>query len=238
MAILELVDVHTYYGESHVLNGISLKVEEGSVVALLGRNGMGKTTTVHSIIGFTPPRAGTVRFKGKDITSLPPYRICQAGLALVPEGRRIFPSLSVKENLTIAARQQPGKNNWTLERVYATFPILKKRASSRGNSLSGGEQQMLSIARALLTNPDLLLMDEPSLGLAPLVVREMGDIVSQLKVEGISVLLVEQNLPLALRVSDYVYILSKGEVVYQSTSEELSRNREVQNRYLATETSR
>jgi branched-chain amino acid transport system ATP-binding protein len=235
MKILELVDVHTYYGESHILNGVSLQIEEGSVVALLGRNGMGKTTTIHSIIGFTPPRHGAIYFKGKDIASLLPYRICQAGLALVPQGRRIFSSLSVKENLIIGERNTKRSGGWSLERVYSTFPILKERASSKGNLLSGGEQQMLCIARALLTNPDLLIMDEPSEGLAPLIVREIGDIISQLKNEGTSILLVEQNLPMALRVSDYVYILSKGEIVYQCTPVELSGNREIQGKYLAVE---
>ena len=232
MKILELVDVHTYYGESHILNGISLQVEEGSVVALLGRNGMGKTTTIHSIVGFTPPRHGAVYFKGKEISHLLPYQICQAGLALVPQGRRIFPSLSVKENLIIGARNTNRSGGWSLERVYSSFPILKERANSKGNLLSGGEQQMLCIARALLTNPDLLLMDEPSEGLAPLLVQEVGSIISQLKSDGLSILLVEQNLHLALSVSDYVYILSKGEIVYQSTPEELRNNEEAQAEHL------
>lgn len=234
MKILELVDVHTYYGESHILNGISLQVEEGSVVALLGRNGMGKTTTIHSIIGFTPPRHGTIYFKGKEISHLLPYQICQAGLALVPQGRRIFPSLNVRENLVIGARST-ARSGWSLGKAYSSFPVLKERANSRGNLLSGGEQQMLCIARALLTNPDLLLMDEPSEGLAPLIIREIGDIISKLKDEGTSILLVEQNLPMALRVSDYVYILSNGEIVYQCTPVELSNNKEIQGKYLAVE---
>lgn len=236
MAILELVDVHTYYGESHVLQGISLEVGEGSVVGLLGRNGMGKTTTVHSIIGFTPPRRGSVRFKGREISGLLPYQVSQMGLALVPQGRRIFPSLSVKENLTIATRNSKGKGGWCLERVYSSFPVLKERGNKRGNALSGGEQQILCIARALLTNPDFLLMDEPSEGLAPMIIREVGDIISQLKSDGISILLVEQNLPMALRVSDDVYIISTGKIVYRSTSEELSNNKEAQSKYLAVET--
>jgi branched-chain amino acid transport system ATP-binding protein len=233
--MLELNNVHTYYGESHILNGISLEVKEGSVVALLGRNGMGKTTTVRSIIGFTPPRSGSIHFKGKEITGLPSYQICQMGLALVPQGRRIFPSLSVKENLTIGARPSKRNGGWTLERAYSSFPILKERANQPGNLLSGGEQQMLTIARALLTNPDFLLMDEPSEGLAPLIVEQIGDIITQLKRDGLSILLVEQNLPMASRVSDFVYVLSKGEVVYQSTPEELSKNEEIQGKYLAVE---
>ena len=234
--MLELANVHTYYAKTHILNGISLEVESGSVVALLGRNGMGKTTTVRSIIGFTPPRYGTIRFGGKEISNLPPYRICQLGLGLVPQGRCIFPSLTVKENLTLGARRSERKEGWSLERVYSSFPVLKERANQRGNLLSGGEQQMLSIARALLTNPTFLLMDEPSEGLAPIIIQEVGNIIYQLKEEGFSVLLVEQNLPMALSVSDYVYILSKGKIVYQSSPEELSRNEEAQSQHLTVET--
>jgi len=230
--MLELVDVHTYYGESHVLHGISLNVDQGSVVALLGRNGMGKTTTIRSIIGFTPPRHGTVRFKGKDITSLQPHQIAQMGIGLVPQGRHIFPSLSVRENLTMSARN-PGKPKaWTLDRVYSLFPILKERANLKGTLLSGGEQQMLSICRALMTNPDLLLMDEPSEGLAPIIVKEIGGIIGQLKASGFSILLVEQSLPMALAVADYTYVVSKGRIVYESTPEELEKNEKVKNIYL------
>jgi branched-chain amino acid transport system ATP-binding protein len=226
--MLELVDVHTYYGESYILHGISLNVERSSIAALLGPNGMGKTTTVRSIIGFTPPRSGIIQFKGNRIERLPPYKICQMGMALVPQGRRIFPSLSVEENLVMSARGM----GWSLERAYSFFPRLKDRARHKGNLLSGGEQQMLCIARALLTNPDFLLMDEPSEGLAPLLVEEIGDIIAQLKADGLSILLVEQNLPLALSVSDYVYIMNKGVIVYQSMAEELSRNEEAKSRYL------
>ncbi len=230
--MLELVDVHTYYGESYVLQGISLEVKEGSVVALLGRNGMGKTTTIRSIIGFTPPRRGRVLFKGKDITGLQPYRIAQMDIGLIPQGRRIFPSLSVEENLTMAARGGGKTGSWTLDRLYSLFPLLKERAKYKGNLLSGGEQQMLSIARALMTNPDLLLMDEPSEGLAPIIVQEIGRIIYQLKESGFSILLVEQNLPMALRVADYVYIMSKGTIVYEGTPEELRGNEEVKVKYL------
>jgi branched-chain amino acid transport system ATP-binding protein len=231
--VLELVDVHTYYGESHILNGISMEVKEGSVVALLGRNGMGKTTIVRSIISFTPPRSGVVRFKGKNVTGLPPYQICQMGLALVPQGRHIFPSLSVEENLTIGMRPAKRIGGWSLERAYSLFPALKKRAKFKGNLLSGGEQQMLCIVRALMTNPDFLVMDEPSEGLAPLIIKEVSDVILQLKSDGLSILLVEQNLPMALRISDYVYVVSKGEIVYQSTPEELKNNQEVQAKYLS-----
>ena len=230
--MLKLVDVHTYYGESYVLQGISLEVKKGSVVALLGRNGMGKTTTIRSIIGFTPARRGKVLFKGKDITSLPPYQIAQMNIGLIPQGRRIFPSLSVEENLTMAARGGGKTGAWTLDRLYSLFPVLKERASYKGNLLSGGEQQMLSIARSLMTNPDLLLMDEPSEGLAPIIVQEIGHIIRQLKENGFSILLVEQNLLMALRVADYVYIMSKGTIVYEGKPEELRDNEEVKAKYL------
>ncbi len=230
--MLQLVDVHAYYGESYVLQGISLEVKEGSVVALLGRNGMGKTTTIRSIIGFTPPRRGVVRFKGKDITSLQSYQIAQMGIGLVPQGRHIFPSLSVEENLTMAATTRGKTKAWTLDTVYSHFPLLKERANLSGNRLSGGEQQMLAIGRALMTNPDLLLMDEPSEGLAPLMVREIGHIIGQLKKSGLSILLVEQNFPMALAVADYGYIISKGVIVHESTPEELRGNEEVKAKYL------
>ncbi len=226
--MLELEGLQTYYGQGHILHGVSLKVESGSVVALLGRNGMGKTTTVRSIIGFTPPRSGRVRFKDREIQGLPPHKICQMGLALVPQGRRIFPSLSVQENLFIGSR---GKG-WSLERAYSYFPVLRERASHKGNMLSGGEQQMLCIARALLTNPELLLIDEPSVGLAPILAEKVGDIISELKKDGLSILLVEQNLSLALSVSDYVYIISKGEIVYNATAEALNNDEAAQSRYL------
>jgi len=230
--VLELVDVHTYYGESYVLQGISLEVQDGSVVALLGRNGMGKTTTVRSIIGFTPPRHGILRFKGREITHFHSYQIAQMGIGLVPQGRLIFPSLSVKENLTMAAKASGGNQNWDLERVYSHFPILKERSNLKGNLLSGGEQQMLAIGRALMTNPDFLLMDEPSEGLAPLLVIQIGQIIGQLKESGFSILLVEQNYPMALKVSDYAYIISKGKIVYESTINELKINEEIRVKYL------
>lgn len=226
--MLKLTDVHTYYGESHILRGISLDVKKGSVVALLGRNGMGKTTTVRSIIGFTPPRSGIIRFNDIEIQGIPAYKICKMGLGLVPQGRRIFPSLSVEENLSIGARG----SGWSLEKVHSLFPILKTRAKQKGDLLSGGEQQMACIARALLTNPEFLLMDEPSEGLAPLLVREVGHIISQLKSEDLSILLVEQNVPLALRVSDYVYVLYHGEIVHHCSAGELAENEKIQAEYI------
>ncbi len=230
--MLELANVHTYYGESHVLQGIKLKVEQGSVVALLGRNGMGKTTTIRSIIGLTPPRSGTIRFKKKNITGLQPFKIAQLGIGYIPQGRHIFRSLTVKENLTMSARHTEGSKAWSLDRVYATFPVLKARENITGTLLSGGEQQMLTIARALMTNPDLLLMDEPSEGLAPIMVQEIGKIIGQLKQSGFSILLVEQHLSMTLSVADYAYIISKGTIVHESTPEELKKNDEVRNIYL------
>ena len=230
--MLELIDVHTYYGGSYVIQGISLEVKESSVVALLGRNGMGKTTTIRSIIGFTPPRRGIVRFKGKNITGFPPYKIAQMGMGLVPQGRFIFPSLTVEENLTTAARSNGKAQAWTLDRVYTLFPALRERARQRGTLLSGGEQQMLCISRALMTNPDLLLMDEPSEGLSPLIVQEVGRIIAQLKESGLSILLVEQNLSMALALSDYVYVIGRGTIAYESTPEKLKGNEEVKSKYI------
>jgi branched-chain amino acid transport system ATP-binding protein len=226
--MLELADVHTYYGESHILHGVSLEVKKAAVVTLLGRNGMGKTTTVRSTIGFTPPRSGIIRFKEIEVQGLPPNKICKMGLGLVPQGRRLFPSLSVEENLFIGARG----SGWSFEKVYSLFPILKARAKHKGNLLSGGEQQMACIARALLTNPDFLLMDEPSEGLAPLLVQEVGRIIRKLQNEGLSILLIEQNVPLALRVSNYAYILYHGEIVHHCSAEELAGNQQVQSEYI------
>ena len=228
--MLALSDVHTYYGESHVLQGITLSVGPGEVVTILGRNGMGKTTLMRSIIGFTPPRRGRVRFKGDDITRWPPYRMVERGMALVPQGRRVFASLTVRENLEVARRGQSGR--WTLPRVLELFPRLGDRVQNRGNKLSGGEQQMLAIGRALMTDPDLLLMDEPTEGLAPLLVREVGRVIAELKREGLSILLVEQNLPLALSVADRVHILSRGQIVHSSRPAELMANEEVKSRFL------
>lgn len=224
--MLEINDIHTYYGESYVLQGVSIQVEAGSIIGLLGRNGMGKTTLIRSVVGFTPPREGKILFKGVDITRLPPHKIVRMSLGLVPQGRRIFPSLSVLENLKLGARGQ-GAKLWDEEKIYALFPVLQARAHHRGNQLSGGEQQMLAIARALMTNPELLLMDEPSEGLAPLLVQAIGESILQLKEGGLSILLVEQNLPFAIGVCDYIHVLSKGSIVHSSTPKELWENEEV-----------
>ena len=231
--ILFVNDIHTYYGESYILQGLSLKSDRASVVGLVGRNGMGKTTTMRSIIGFTHPRRGKIYFKDKDITDLPSFQICQRGISLVPQGRRIFPSLSLRENLVIAARYTQREGAWDMEKIFSLFPILKERANNKGNQLSGGELQMLAIARALISNPEFMLMDEPSEGLAPMVIENVGKIIQQLKESGLSILLAEQNLPLALSVADYVYVVAKGTVVFESTPEALENNEQVKREYLA-----
>jgi branched-chain amino acid transport system ATP-binding protein len=228
--MLQVNDIHTYYGNSHVLQGISLRMESGQVVGILGRNGMGKTTLVRSIIGFAPPRQGNVLFKERDITAWPSNRVVNLGLGLVPQGRRVFPSLTVLENLRVANKRNGG--HWTVERVMELFPRLRERREIGAGKLSGGEQQMLAIARGLMSNPELLLMDEPTEGLAPLLVREVGRVIENLKSQGLSILLVEQNLPLALRVSDHVHILSRGRIVHSSAPRALWENEEIKRRYL------
>lgn len=216
--VLEIRGIHTYYGSSHILHGVSLSVSPGSVVAVLGRNGMGKTTLIRSIVGFTPPRSGEILFGGRPIHRLQPYLIARLGIGLVPQGRRIFPSLTVEENLRIAAR---GAGPWSVEAVYQLFPRLRTRRRNQGSKLSGGEEQMLAIGRALMGNPTLLILDEPSEGLAPLVVREVSAVLRRIKGEALAVLLVEQNLRMAMEVADHVYVLAKGRVVYDGTPVEL-----------------
>jgi branched-chain amino acid transport system ATP-binding protein len=227
--VLAVADVHTYYGDSHVLHGVSLGVAPGEVVAILGRNGMGKTTLIRSVVGFTPPRRGRVSFKGDDITAWAPFRRIERGMALVPQGRRVFASLSVRENLDVA---RGGAGRWDRERIFGLFPRLRERATNRANKLSGGEQQMLAIGRSLMSNPALLLMDEPTEGLAPLLVREVGRVIGELKREGLSILLVEQNLPMAAAVADRVHVLSRGEIVYSGTPGELLADEAVKSRFL------
>jgi branched-chain amino acid transport system ATP-binding protein len=228
--MLEVRQIHTYYGDSHILQGVSLNVDQGKVVGLLGRNGMGKTTLISSIVGFTPPRRGEILFKGRDITAWSSNRVINFGLGLVPQGRRVFPSLTVFENLTVADKRNGGA--WTLERVMELFPRLHQRSAIRAGKLSGGEQQMLAIARGLMTNPELLLMDEPTEGLAPLLVREVGRVIENLKSQGLSILLVEQNLPLALRVSDEIHVLSRGRIVHSCLPQALWENEEIKSKYL------
>jgi branched-chain amino acid transport system ATP-binding protein len=227
--MLRILNIHTYYGDSYVLQGISFEVGEGKVIAILGRNGTGKTTLVRSIVGFTPPRQGQILFKDIDITRMPSHKIVRMNLGLVPQGRRIFSSLSVLENLRVGAR---GSDGWNEERIFSLFPLLKDRGHHKGNELSGGEQQMLAIARALMTNPELLLMDEPTEGLAPLLVRTIGDAILQLKGGGLSTLLVEQNLRFAIKVADHTHVLSKGMIVYSSAPGELWQNEDIKAQYL------
>ena len=211
--MLEVENIQTYYGESHVLHGVSVRVALGEAVALLGRNGAGKTTLIRSVAGMTPPRDGRVVFDGQAVERWPAYRIARRGLALVPQGRRIFAPLSVRENLLLGAR--PGE--WRLDKVYDLFPRLREREEQSGGTLSGGEQQMLAIGRALMTNGRMLVLDEPSEGLAPIIVREIGRVVQGLKGERLSILLVEQNYHLALRVADRVYVMNKGQIVWEGT---------------------
>jgi branched-chain amino acid transport system ATP-binding protein len=230
--VLELHDIHTWYGDSYILQGVSLEVKDAAIVALLGRNGMGKTTTIRSIMGLAPPRKGSIVYNGQEIVGLNPYKIARLGIGLIPQGRMIFSSLSVTENLKMAARTGDKKDPWTLDKVFSVFPKLKERRKNKGNLLSGGEQQMLTIARALMTNPDLLLFDEPSEGLAPVVVEEVFRVIEELKAAGQSILLVEQDFGMAMSVADYAYIMSKGTIVYDSAPDELIDNESVKSAYL------
>ena len=223
-------DLHVYYGESHVLQGVSLDVGDGESVALLGRNGAGKSTTINAIVGFVRPRGGTVLVRDRDVTGMPAHRVAAAGVALVPQGRRVFADLTVLENLTIAARVNGG--GWDLARVLELFPSLERRLANRGDQLSGGEQQMVAIGRALLRDPALLLLDEPSEGLAPKLVVEVGDALIRLRESGLSLLLVEQNLALATRVGQRVYVMNKGTIVFSGTTAELAAAGDVESRYL------
>jgi branched-chain amino acid transport system ATP-binding protein len=231
MAILEVDDIHTYYGDAYVLQGLSLKLEQGQILGLLGRNGVGKTTLVNSIVGFNPPRRGRIVFKGDDITQISSFETIRRGMGLVPQGRRVFPTLSVEENLMVAERA-PERHNWNLERVYDLFPRLRERRNQRAKTLSGGEQQMLAIGRGLMTNPDCLIMDEPSEGLAPIIIQGVWEAIGKLKAEGMSILLVEQNAALALKLVDYVHVISKGQVVYSAKPDQLWANNEIKSSYL------
>ena len=233
--MLRLHDVETSYGRSQVLFGVSLEIAASEVVSLLGRNGMGKTTTIKSIMGITAPKAGEITFEGKPLRGLPSYRIAKAGLGLVPEGRQVFPNLTVRENLVATARIGKGHGSrgpWTLERVFALFPQLRERQSNYGNQLSGGEQQMLAIGRALLTNPRLLILDEATEGLAPLIRQEIYRSIAQLKADGLSILVIDKDVRALCRVADRHYVLEKGRVVWSGGSAELNANRELQGRYL------
>ncbi len=230
--MLDLENINAYYGDSHILHGVSLSVKEGEVVCLLGRNGAGKTTTILTIMGYLKPRQGRIRYGGRDIAALPPYAVARLGVGFVPQERGIFPSLTVRENLIVFARAG-GTGAWTLGRIFDLFPVLRARERNLGFQLSGGEQQMLSIARALMLNPTLLLLDEPSEGLAPMIVQEIIEVLKGLKREGLAILLVEQNLRTAFALADRHHVMNKGEICFTGSSAELENNEHVLRNYLS-----
>ncbi|MBU1712120.1 MAG: ABC transporter ATP-binding protein [Proteobacteria bacterium] len=230
--MLEVEGIDTYYGLSHILFGVSITVEKGEIVCLLGRNGAGKSTTMKSIIGLTPPSKGTVRFKGELVTGKKPYILARKGMGFVPDDRRVFADLTVEENLEIVERKFHKEAGWNKERVYDFFPALKDIASRKAGFLSGGEQQMLTIARALMTDPDLLLLDEPTEGLAPLIVKMLEEQILRLKASGLTVLLAEQNQKVALKLSDRGYVIDNGAIRFHGTSRELRENEEIRKKYL------
>ena len=229
--MLEVQAIETFYGTSQALFGVDLSMASGTVITLLGRNGMGKTTTVRSIMGLTPPQSGKILLDGREIQQLPSYLIAQAGFGLVPEGRQIFASLTVQENLQATASTRHGRN-WTLKRIYQLFPRLRERTRHRGEQLSGGEQQMLAIARALMTNPRLLILDEATEGLAPLIRKEIWEVLATLKQAGESILIIDKNIDVLLRIADHHYIMEKGRVVWSGDSSTLATQPEVAARYL------
>lgn len=231
--ILQAEGLNTYYGASHILFDVSLKIESGQVVVLLGRNGAGKTTTLRSIMGLTPPRTGKIFYKGSRIDGLPAYRIARLGLGFVPEDRVIFPDLTVRENLEIAQKAGGAKASWTLEKIFGFFPVLEKFQNRSGGTLSGGEQQILTIARTLMGNPECLLLDEPVEGLAPLIVRMLGQMIHQIRDHGVTLLVSEQNVKFSLKVAQKVYIIDKGVIRYEGTVEDLKGNEEIKKKYLA-----
>jgi len=231
---LKLKKINTFYGLSHILFDVSLDVEKGEVVVLLGRNGAGKTTTMISIMGINPPKSGSVNYKGEDITGLASYKVARLGVGFVPEDRRIFPDLTVYANLDVGRRVSKDRpTKWTLDRIYQLFPLLEKFAQRRGGTLSGGEQQMLTIARTLMGDPDFLLLDEPSEGLAPIIVKSLGDFINVIKKEGMTVLLSEQNSKFALKHADRAYIVDNGAIKYEGSISDLEQNEEIKKRYLA-----
>lgn len=229
--MLQIEEIHTYYGLSHILFGVSLEIKEGEVVCLLGRNGAGKSTTIKSIIGLTPPKKGVIRFKGQPAAGKKPFMLARMGIGYVPDDRRVFADLTVGENLEISERNTTA-GGWNKERVYQFFPALEKIDTRRAGYLSGGEQQMLTIARALMTNPELLLLDEPTEGLAPLIVELLEEQIVKLKEAGLTVLLAEQNLEVALRLSDRGYVIDNGVIRFEGSIEDLRNNDEVRNKYL------
>jgi branched-chain amino acid transport system ATP-binding protein len=232
--ILEVNNIYTAYGLSQILFGVSLKVQEGEVISLLGRNGVGKTTTLRSIMGLTPPKSGSIKWRAEEIAGKPTYQISRLGIGFVPEDRRIFSDLTVWENLDVAIRPSGKKENaWTLERVFDLFPALRPLQKRKGGYLSGGEQQMLTVARTLMSNPDLLLLDEPSEGLAPIVVHQLGEQIAKLRQEGMTILLCEQNTRFSLDLSDRLYILEKGTVKYEGTVQDFMKDEKIGRAYLA-----
>lgn len=235
--LLEVKNLNTYYGDSHALQDMSLTVEQGEIVALLGRNGMGKSTTMKSIMGLIKPKSGNVTFKGKNITGLAPYKVARVGLGYVPEERRIFPNLSVLDNLQMGIKHgkgtsPEGQNTWTIERIYEHFPFMHERTHQKGSLLSGGEQQMLAIGRTLMGNPDLLMVDEPTEGLAPVMVKEVRDVLADINKTGVSILLVEHNLKVALSLADRVYLMGKAHLGFTGTVAELDAQPEMRAKYL------
>jgi branched-chain amino acid transport system ATP-binding protein len=232
--LLELKDLHTYYQESHILQGISLNVDQRDIVCLLGRNGVGKTTTLKSTIGLVKPRSGEVLFKGQNVSGTPPYTIAKLGVGYVPEDRRIFPTLTLRENLLMGIKsgQKGNRDGWTIEKVYKYFPALQAKDKQKGGHLSGGEQQMLTIARTLMGNPEVLLIDEPTEGLAPLIVETVEQVIQDIHQHGIPVLLVEQKMRVALRLAGRIYVISKGKIVFQGTCQELKEAHEIREKYL------
>ncbi len=231
--LLEIAEIKTFYGQSQVLFGMALAVKGGEVVTLMGRNGMGKTTTIRSVMGLTPARDGRIYFEGREIQDLPSHAVARLGLGLVPEGRQIFPNLTVEENLVATAGNRAGaKQPWTLQRIYALFPAIAERRANMGNQLSGGEQQMLAVGRALMTNPRLLILDEATEGLAPLVRQEIWSTLEKLKAAGQSILVVDKNVDALARIADRHYIIEKGRVVWTGASRELLADKELQHRYL------
>lgn len=234
--MLELKGIHTFYEKSHILQGISIEIGEGEVVGLLGRNGVGKSTTLKSISGVIVPRSGSIHFKGKNIVGMKPHQIARLGIGYVPEERRIFPNLTVRQNLLLGIKPGQKKNadqgDWNIDRAYNLFPRLRERDNHKGGNLSGGEQQMLTIVRTLMGNPELLLLDEPTEGLAPMLVEVVSRVIQEIHQAGVAILLVEQNFEVVLELASRVYILSKGKVVFAGTSQDLRENHEVRERYL------
>jgi len=232
--ILEVNQINTYYETSHILFDVSLSIESGEVVCLLGRNGAGKTTTLRSIMGLTPPKSGSVRFHGEEIKGKPPYRIAQKGMGYVPDNRLIFPDLTVRENIELACKVPKDFKGeaWTVDRIYTLFPLLKRLDKRLGGYLSGGEQQMLTVGRTLMGNPDLLLLDEPVEGLAPLVVRDLGEQILKLKNMGQTILFSEQNVKFATRIAERAYVIDRGKIQYQGSIEDLNANEKIKKKYL------